>query len=437
MPPSAPSRLPLELLGVILEQLATHAHAQDLEDGDISLEDSRIARTALARCARASRTFHEQAIRILWREQQMGHACDAVLSNFDFGSVKWPEQDEDTWGGGPESDDEANDDMAVGIDPYDYPFTYKYLSGPITTEEWSRFEYYAQFVRVLRYLNEETIDPSVFFYLQQHARGKPLFPNLRELVWEHATPEVVSVITPTIRVLHLPEDHAEEENGSQLREFGYRMRRHAFKQLLPSALERLPELQELKLRPLGHEAFWIPFTSTPHGRFVIQNIRSLHICESRRALMRAALAALSTIRTLTDLEVFLDERGGVYSPEMDYGQATPPVGAFAQLKRLQIDGRTTSVAAVISVIVAPKLEAVELACGDWHWDPETRDTVLVEDALTVIFNHLRRRTGTTLRKFHLSLREYSGELFPKGTAPGTRFPISAGPLLGLCRLEDS
>ncbi|KAH9919016.1 uncharacterized protein B0H18DRAFT_1029396 [Fomitopsis serialis] len=152
--------------------------------------------------------------------------------------------------------------------------------------------------------------------------------------------------------------------------------------------------------------------------------------------MRAALAALSTIRTLTDLEVFLDERGGVYSPEMDYGQATPPVGAFAQLKRLQIDGRTTSVAAVISVIVAPKLEAVELACGDWHWDPETRDTVLVEDALTVIFNHLRRRTGTTLRKFHLSLREYSGELFPKGTAPGTRFPISAGPLLGLCRLED-
>ena len=54
----------------------------------------------------------------------MGHACDAVLSNFSIGSVKWPEQDEGTWGGGPESDDEANDDMAVGIDPYDYPFTY-------------------------------------------------------------------------------------------------------------------------------------------------------------------------------------------------------------------------------------------------------------------------------------------------------------------------
>ncbi|KAH9915525.1 uncharacterized protein B0H18DRAFT_1215474 [Fomitopsis serialis] len=437
MPPSAPSRLPLELLGVILEQLATHAHAQDLEDGDISLEDSRIARTALARCARASRSFHEQAIRILWREQQMGHACDAVLSNFDFGSVKWPEQDEGTWGGGPESDDEANDDMAVGIDPYDYPFTYKYVSGPITTEEWSRFEYYAQFVRVLRYLNEETIDPSVFFYLQQHARGKPLFLNLRELVWEHATPEVASVITPTISILRLPEDHGEEENGSQLREFGYRMRRHTFKQLLPSILERLPELEELELRAFGHEAFWFPFISTPHGRFVIQTLRTLRIRESRRALMRVALAALSTIEGLAELKIDLDERGGVHDPAADHDKGMPPVRAFANLKHLQIEGRTTGVAAVFAAIAAPGLEVIELTCGGWQSDPERGRIPMVENALSTIFGQLRRRNAASLQKLHLALRQFDEPLFLGDTAPDTPpLNVLASPLLELRHLQD-
>ncbi|TFY50089.1 hypothetical protein EVJ58_g11199 [Rhodofomes roseus] len=151
-----------------------------------------------------------------------------------------------------------------------------YLPGPVAAEEWSRFEYYAQFVRVLRYSTDETIDPSVFFFLQQHARGKPLFPNLHQLVWEHATPELVSVITPSIRVLHLPQDYAEMENGSQSYEYGYRMRRHAFKQLLRGVLERLPDLAELTLPVLGHEAFWFPLLSKPDNHFVTQGIHTLH-----------------------------------------------------------------------------------------------------------------------------------------------------------------
>ena len=126
--------------------------------------------------------------------------------------------------------------------------TQSYIPGPISAEDWSRFAYYAQFVRVLTCDYDSTFDPSVFTYLHQHTHGKPLFPNLRHLIWHPATTDLISVLSPTIRVLRLPADVEGSDNRGELDELAYRLRRHALKTLLRSILQSLPELRVLELR---------------------------------------------------------------------------------------------------------------------------------------------------------------------------------------------
>ncbi|KZT65095.1 hypothetical protein DAEQUDRAFT_559915 [Daedalea quercina L-15889] len=133
--------------------------------------------------------------------------------------------------------------------------------------------------------------------------ANPLFPNLREVVWEHAVPELLSVISPTIRVLKFPFNDQVEENYALPKEVAYRMRRHTFKTLLPGMLQSLPELRELYLRRLGHPGFWCSFTPEPNHRFVAQHIHTLHITESLAVLLWGALPAVSTIQQLEELKI--------------------------------------------------------------------------------------------------------------------------------------
>ncbi|KAH9915522.1 uncharacterized protein B0H18DRAFT_1215471 [Fomitopsis serialis] len=330
-----------------------------------------------------------------------------------MGCVKWPEEEVYWEDASSESDDDANEDMAVGVDLNEYPHVYHYLPGPISPEDWSRFVYYAKFIQVLRYPTEETVDSSVFLFLQQHSHGNPLFPRLRELIWEHATPELVSVISPSIRILHLPDDTAEEENASHQREYGYRMRRHAFKQLIPAVLQGLPNLEELSLRALGHEFFWFPFTSTPNGCFVNQNIRILHIVESSRTTMKAVLAAVSTILNLSELDI------AVYD---SYAEA-----AIAQ--RSYGNG-----AALVEAIAAPDLEDITLRTVDVSLLPDREYRAMAETALSAVFDRLRRRNATSLRVFSLIL-DLNVSVFPCGTAADMPFPSLARSLLEIRHLH--
>ncbi|KAH9915528.1 uncharacterized protein B0H18DRAFT_1107947 [Fomitopsis serialis] len=282
--------------------------------------------------------------------------CEAVLRDFSLGSVKWPTNEEESMGGYG-SDDEVNEDMAVGIDPYTYRYNY-------------------------------------------HAHGQPLFSNVHELIWEHATPEILSVTSPSIRVLRLPEDVHRMENGRQTYEYGYRVRRHAFKQMLPAVLQALPSLEELELRKLAHEAFWYPFwQSVPSGRFGRPGCNLDHPW------------------ALITLEINMVERGG-----MPWN-----------LKRLFLKGWTTGAAAVTDAIVAPGLEDVEI----WYkgFLEEGGNDVLAV-ALHATFDTLRRRNAGSLQKLSLVDIRFSQPLFTGRTTTATLFHPVAGPLLALQHLQD-
>lgn len=131
-----------------------------------------------------------------------------------------------------------------------------YVDGPITQEQWLRFTYYAQFVHIFRHSARENVSSSVFFFLQQHSHGKPLFPRLRVVIWAHAVSDILSILSPTIRVLRFPFATEDMDNYGFPMERGHRVLRHAFKTLLPTILQRLLELRVLDLRPLRHANFW-------------------------------------------------------------------------------------------------------------------------------------------------------------------------------------
>ncbi|KAH9915523.1 uncharacterized protein B0H18DRAFT_1215472 [Fomitopsis serialis] len=170
----------------------------------------------------------------------------------------------------------------------------------------------------------------------------------------------------SIRILRLREDVS---GGHKVQEYGYRMRRHAFKQLLPTVLCDLSELKELELRSLGHEAFWHPLKSVPGGCFLSCNIHTLHISETHRAL----------VETLHD-------------PQLINDWCMSSIRPFMKLRRLGLDGWATDVANLVNAIVAPELEDIELTCS-----PDPGDVRLEVDALSVTFDILRRRNVTSMR----------------------------------------
>ncbi|KAH9915524.1 uncharacterized protein B0H18DRAFT_1215473 [Fomitopsis serialis] len=326
----------------------------------------------------------------------------------------------------------------------------RYVSGPICAKDWSRFERYAPFVRVLEYSRGQwSIDPTVFLFLQRHARDMPLFPNVRELIWEHATPELVSVISPSIRTLRLPEDIHEDENGHQVHEYAYRTRRHALKQLLPTILQDLPDLKELELRLLGHEAFWNALKSGPSNSFLCQGIRTLDITETPRALASAALPIISTIKGLFELRISVaipnvDEDD--YHPQSASNCEMPSVPPFANLRLLRLSGPLIGVRNLVNAIVAPELEDVELVCeGDLDNDIDLDDDTdslgndmrrETSDVLYVIFDLLRRRNAVSLRRLHFTHLDADEPLLLDPVTTDAQVSGPGSPLLGLHRLQD-
>ncbi|KAI0674229.1 hypothetical protein C8Q78DRAFT_1067328 [Trametes maxima] len=75
--------------------------------------------------------------------------------------------------------------------------------------DWTRFDHYAQHVRVLNWRERTDVSPLTLSVLPVHrqAIGRPLLPELRELVWRETRPAYFSFVyhlfTPTIRRLRI------------------------------------------------------------------------------------------------------------------------------------------------------------------------------------------------------------------------------------------
>ncbi|KAH9915519.1 uncharacterized protein B0H18DRAFT_94473 [Fomitopsis serialis] len=415
------SSIPQELLDNIFEQLSPYRCSKVIVE-----PDSLTSQKALARCTRVCRALHEPAARVLWRQQHLNYVLRAILSNDS--AVGRP--------GGLVDVDKLSAHGTTGARSHNRPFGYIFLTRPLTAHEWSRFEHYARFVRVLYYLSTDTIDPSVFFILQQQARGRPLFPNIRELQWLHATPELLCIVTPAVCILRLPKDYG-PAHRSDLEASGGRMPRRAFQQILPHVLHCLPGLQELELPPVAHEAFWSSFTSTPGSPcFIGQSIRTLHICESGRDLLTAALPALSTMTELTELRIKLtDVSAGSDFDAYAYDRwDTSYIHTFARLKHLWIDALTVhTMASMVKAIDAPHVEIMELSC---LCTPIAGHDTRIGESLHTAFDLLRRRNAASIWKLHLSFRHLDLPLLPTaGLAVNAPFPSLTSPLLELRRLR--
>ena len=323
-----------------------------------------------------------------------------------------------------------------------------YLDGPITAEEYVRFEYYAQFVRTLRYTIRERISPTVFFFLQQHAHDRPLFPNVRELVWVHPVPELLSVLSPTIRVLRFPPDDEDSENCGRPQEIGYRMLRHTFKTLLPGMLERLPELLELELPPLRHEGFWEELARGPKARFCAQGLRSLVITEPFTVLLQGALAVISTISGLEELRITSDlpvdwnglTRAELAALDRHDGEALRPL---AKLRVLHIRSNPPAVALLMELIVAPNLEDVTL---QFSVHPTARQLAEIEytsedevdalhDAVQTLCSAQRSATLSSVKLMLLSFKLPERRRVSE-TETVSSLDALIKPLLQLHRLQD-
>ncbi|KAH9914232.1 uncharacterized protein B0H18DRAFT_140691 [Fomitopsis serialis] len=179
------------------------------------------------------------------------------------------------------------------------------------------------------------------------------------------------------------------------------MRRHAFTTLLPGILCSIPELRELRIRPLGHPGFWDQF-APPHNRcFVAQNVRILHISESFPILMGGALPVVSTIQELASLNIGFPESDwddhanyDLQPDDWDKGSIHP----LSKLRHLQITSRITAIATLVDAIVAPELEDIQLE------STLRESSVVAAAAIRAVLGTLCSRNKSSIRKVHLDLR---------------------------------
>ncbi|KAI0935812.1 hypothetical protein AcV5_004131 [Taiwanofungus camphoratus] len=130
--------------------------------------------TSLSRSARVCRHFLEPALTALWRELTDLSQLFGILKT---SLVKVQNRGRDVY----------------------------VICGPISSDEWTRFQYYARRVRVLRYSYYGTIGPSIFLQLICHSGG-PLLPSLVALYWEQHGPlgtELWAFLSQSLRRVHI------------------------------------------------------------------------------------------------------------------------------------------------------------------------------------------------------------------------------------------
>ncbi|KAI0724803.1 hypothetical protein C8Q72DRAFT_649525 [Fomitopsis betulina] len=251
---------------------------------------------------------------------------------------------------------------------------------------------------------EMTWDPSVFTFLQRSANGRPLFPNIRELVWHHPTSELLTVVTPTIRTLRLAySSNDDDHNYTDVAADAFRARRHAFKAIIHGVLRMLPDLEQLTVRPLGHEGFWKLLALAPSSSFIAQNIRRMEISESLSVQMRGALFAVSTIPELTELKISHAESCYTFYPlryiRLVWDKAD--IQPFARLRRLRIYTYVAAIATILDAINAPELADIDLYHRRSSGGPKTN----FSSVLPGIVRMLCDRNAESLRMVSLDVEE--------------------------------
>lgn len=451
--------VPPELLDEIFEHLMDPYNPLE-DDIPPGFGDEGKGMVALANCAQACRAFLNPALKVLWKEQSVTRAWSTVLRDAAFKGDDDESEDDDE---GNEDDDEGNEDWPKG-DPEESACYYvrvhhltrysalsdtskqSYIDRSLEPEQWLRLKFYAQFVRVLYYTIDERINPTVFFFLQEHSHGEPLFPNLRTIVWAHAIPEILSVLSPTVEHIRFLFSEEEEENIGRPQEIAYRVRRHTFKTLLPRMLTVLPRLRELELRPLRHEGFWQGFGKVPNLSLVTPNLRNLHITEPMPVLLRGALPIISAMKSLEELTISAHLPEDVLVPsQFEIAHINWPkesLRPFENLRTLHISSGVAAMAYLVDIIKTPCLENVTMRCeGEWKYDQEfiSKQTLdLLRGALQILCT----RHAYTMQVVVLDF----GQLrLPKGADPSDEDSEAAShspfwtlikPLLELHRLRE-
>ncbi|EPS99242.1 hypothetical protein FOMPIDRAFT_89150 [Fomitopsis schrenkii] len=257
-------------------------------------------------------------------------------------------------------------------------------------------------------------------YLHQHTHGEPLLPNLRELLWEHASADIIAVLSPTIRVLRLPAE-IEEEMLDEQDELAFRTRRHALKTLLPDVLRGLPELGCLQLSPLGHIEHWHKLVDKREGSFAARRLASLWLMESLPVLMNGALQLLSTSTQLEQLLFTLLHRDGS-KPLGSVSSLEPCTYTFRELQTLYIDGSMVAMELVMNTINAPELKHVDIG--------------LCELGGSARVHHILQKILTTLSSRSKSIHTCTLGVSSLAISPQTLFFTMMEPLSQLRLLQD-
>ncbi|KAI0629867.1 hypothetical protein C8Q77DRAFT_272681 [Trametes polyzona] len=195
----------------VLTRIFQHASSRSLKDSACRKNDT------VAKCARVCRPFREPALRVLWGRVPSVLPLLRLLVPC-FGRIQYDHKNSEC----------THSQGYVCYALHDLP-------GPV---EWARFCHYAPYVRILHcdmdpvahldyeplpriddddaetpenvnehseYPHPAFILPSVWFHLKELSNGRPLFPNLRELVWL-ASPfafDFLEVLSPTLQTIHI------------------------------------------------------------------------------------------------------------------------------------------------------------------------------------------------------------------------------------------
>ncbi|KAI1788335.1 hypothetical protein LXA43DRAFT_646381 [Ganoderma leucocontextum] len=305
-----------DILAMIFDHLAPGRI--DLHDPDRDMELLRQrCRNTLAASALAGSIISHHALNVLWRELDNVHPLLKVLPNYKRVDSRFA------------------------------------LCGAILPEHWTRFQLYADRVRVIlggpRQL-EDAIEPSVWLFLAARCKGSPLMPRLRELfAYNIPIPEIstlVLLISPTLRVVDLSLE-LEDEDDSEIAP-------HVVASLLHTLPLMAPDLEDL--------TYYVDFgigrgsVNLDHG--YLESF-GLHFARLKTLSIRCAvrldkqvLQLLSSIPTLQDLSCTIDIRSN--------STLTLPRCTFQQLTDLHIEGHLDHLVTFFHVCQFPTLACITL-----------------------------------------------------------------------------
>ena len=228
------------------------------------------------------------------------------------------------------------------------------LCGEISHEHWTRFQLYADRVRVIAHPPpywKVRIHPSVWPFLAQKCRGNPLLPRLRVLIacdlFVSATSALTLFFSPTLRTIDLSTDNcteAESEDNFEL-QFIPPMA-SLILQTLPSIAADLEELTfDAELIPT-HEHFQSFNHFTKLSTLAINH--NALLCEH-------VLQTLSTKTMLRKLSCCID-----FSDSSSSTSALETQYAFPELTELNVSGELDHLVAFIRACQFSRLASLHL-----------------------------------------------------------------------------